>query len=64
MDNIPRLELEGLWLLPWEALVGEVTVLGGLVVDGLGKVEVLDNDTRTKVKVVTDDLNQLVRGLG
>ena len=33
-----RLELEGLGLLPGEVLVGEVTILGSLEVDGLGKV--------------------------
>lgn len=40
-----------------------MTVLGSLEVDGLGQVELLDNDTRTQVKVVADDLDQLVRGL-
>lgn len=59
------LELQGLGLLPAEALVGaEVAVLGRLEVDGLGQVELLDNDTGSQVKVVTDDLDQLVRRLG
>ncbi len=58
-----RLELEGLGLLPGELLVGEVTVLGGLEVDGLGKVKLTDNDTGTEVKVVADDLNKLLGGL-
>jgi hypothetical protein len=58
------LELELLGLLPGKALVGaEVTVLGGLAVDGLGQVKLLDNDTGSEVKVVTDDLDKLLRGL-
>lgn len=58
-----NLELELLGLLPSEVLVGEVAVLGGLVVDGVGEVEFLDNDTGTEVEVVEDDLDQLFRGL-
>lgn len=58
------LELELLGLLPGEALVGaEVAVLGGLAVDGAVKVELTDNDTGSEVEVVSDDLDQLVRGL-
>jgi hypothetical protein len=40
-----------------------VTVLGSLEVDGLGKVELLDNDTGTQVEVVADDLDELIRVL-
>lgn len=58
-----HLKLEGLWLLPGEVLVGEVTVLGGGAVDWLDEVELLDNDTWTHIEVVLDDLNKLVRGL-
>lgn len=59
------LELQSLGLLPAEALVGtEVTVLGGLEVDGLGQVELLDNDTGSQVEVITDDLDELIRALG
>jgi len=58
------LELERLGLLPAEALVGaEVAVLSGLEVDGLGEVELLDNDTGTEVEVVADDLDELLRVL-
>jgi hypothetical protein len=57
------LELKLLWLLPGEVLVGEVPVLSGLVVDGLGEIELLDNDPRSHIKVVADDLDELVRGL-
>jgi len=37
-----------------------VTVLGSLVVDGVGQVQFLDNDTRPHVEVLPDDLNELV----
>ena len=59
-----RLELEGLRLLPREVLVGEVAVLSGFLVDRLGKVERLDNDTGAEVEVISDNLNQLFRALG
>jgi len=58
-----HLKLEGLWLLPGEVLVGEVTVLGGGAVDWLDEVELLDNDTWAHVEVGLDDLDELVRGL-
>ena len=58
-----NLELQLLGLLPGELLVGEVTVPGRLVVDGVGQVQLLDDDTGTHVKVVLDDLDKLVRGL-
>lgn len=59
-----HLELERLGLLPAEALVStEVTVLGGLEVDGLGEVQLLHDDTRSHVEVVLHNLNQLVAGL-
>jgi hypothetical protein len=61
--NSSSLPLEKLGLLPGEVLVGEVAVLGSLEVDGLGKVQLAHNDTRTEVKVVLDDLDELVRGL-
>lgn len=59
-----RLELKSLWLLPTEVLVGEVTVLGGLEVDWLGQVELLDNNSWAEVEVGVDDLDKLVRGSG
>jgi len=40
-----------------------VAVLGRLEVDGVRKVELLDNDTRPQVKVVLDDLHKLIRVL-
>lgn len=63
VPKLVHLELEGLWLLPAEVLVGEMTILGGLEIDWLGKVELLDDHTWTKVEVVADDLDQLVRRL-
>jgi hypothetical protein len=58
-----HLELEGLGLLPGEVGVGEVTVLGGLAVDGVDEVELLDNDTRAHVEVGLDDLDELLGAL-
>jgi hypothetical protein len=60
--TVQKLELELLGLLPSELLVGEVAVLGRLVVDGVGKVELLDDDTGTEVEVLEDNLNKLLRG--
>lgn len=57
-----RLDDELLGLLPGKVLVGEVTVLCRLEVDGLGKVELLDNDTGTHIKVLVDDLHEFGRG--
>lgn len=58
-----RLQGELLGLLPGEAGVREVTVLGGLAVDGVDEVKLLDNDTGAEVKVLVDDGDKLVRGL-
>lgn len=54
-----HLKLEGLGLLPGEVGVGEVAVLGGLAVDGVDEVELLDNDTGAHVEVGLDDLDEL-----
>ena len=40
-----------------------MAVLGSLEVDRLGKVELLDNDTRSEIEVLVDDLNELVGGV-
>lgn len=40
-----------------------MAVLGGLKVDGLGEIQLLDNDTGAEVEVVTDDLDKLIRVL-
>ena len=40
-----------------------MTVLGCLDVDGVGQVELFDNDTRPHIKVGPDNLNKLVRSL-
>ena len=57
------LQLELFRLLPGEVLVGEVAVLGRLVVDRLDEVELLDDHTRTHVEVVADDFHQLLGAL-
>lgn len=57
------LELELLGLLPGEGLVAEVAVLGSAVVDGVGEVELLDDDTGTEIEVLADDLDKLLRVL-
>ena len=55
------LVLELLGLLPAEGLVGtEVTVLGGLEVDGAVEVEFAHDDTGSQVEVLVDDLDELV----
>jgi hypothetical protein len=54
------LEFEDLGLLPAEALVREVSILGCLEIDGLGQVELLDNHTRAEIKVLVDDIDQLI----
>jgi hypothetical protein len=40
-----------------------VTVLGSLEVDGVVQVELTNNDTRSEIKVVADDLDELLRVL-
>lgn len=62
-SSITKLKLELLGLLPSKALVGEVTVLSGLEVDGVNEVQLLDNDTGAEVEVLVDNLHKLVRGL-
>lgn len=56
-----HLELQLLRLFPRVFLVGEVTVRGGLEVDGTGQVQFLDDDTGSQVKVVLDDFDQFFR---
>ena len=59
---VGRLVREGLGLLPGEAGVSEMAVLGGLAVDRVGQVELLDDDTRAQVEVLADDVNKLLAG--
>lgn len=40
-----------------------MAVLGRLEVDGLGQIQLLDDDTGAQVEVGADDLDKLVRGL-
>lgn len=39
-----------------------MSVLSGLVVNGLGQVELLDNDTWSQIEVLVDDLDKLIAG--
>ena len=54
-------ELAG--LLPGEALVGEMAVLGRHSVDGVDEVEFLDDHTGAEIEVLADDADKLLRGL-
>lgn len=63
MQVIIQLELELLGFLPSEALVGKVAVFGRLGVNGVREVELLHDNTRAKVKVIKDDVNELIRAL-
>lgn len=58
-----HLESKGLWFLPAEVLVCEMSVLRCLKVDWLGQVKFLDDNSRPHVKVLLDDGNQFVGGL-
>ena len=60
-EDPPGLVFQSLGLLPSEALVGEMTVLGRLAVDGSSEIKLLDNDTRSEVEVVVDNLYQFLR---
>ena len=53
------LEDELLGLLPGELAASKVAVRGGLVVDRLPQVELLDDHARAQVKVLLDDLDEL-----
>jgi hypothetical protein len=60
-----RLELQNLRRLPKELLVvaAEVTVGGGLLVDGPLELEVPDDATRPEVEVLLEDLDELLLSL-
>jgi len=64
MASIGRLNLDGesLGLLPAEVLVSKMTILSSLEINGLGKVEFFNNDTRPKVEVLVDDCDKLIGG--
>lgn len=49
-------------MFPGKALVGEMPVLGSATVDGVGQVELLDDDTRSKIEVGVDDVDELGAG--
>ena len=60
-QGIVQLIFERLGLFPGKALVGKVTVLCGLAVNGSCKIKLLDDDTRSEIKVVSNDLHKLIR---
>jgi hypothetical protein len=56
------LEGQGLRLLPGEDVTAKVTIGGRLVVDRLLEVQVADNHAGAQIKVLVDDLQQLLLG--
>jgi len=58
------LELESLGLLPGEDLPAKVTVGGRLLEDWVLQLQVLHNAAWTKIKVLLDNLHELVPALG
>ena len=60
---VPYSQDESLGLLPGEGLVGEMSILGRLEVDGLGQVELLDDDTRSEVEVLGNNRDKFVGAL-
>lgn len=53
--HVGRLIVQNLRLLPWEALIREVAVLGCAAIDWVGQVEFLHDDTRSHVEILLDD---------
>ena len=58
-----RLICQGLRFLPSEVLIREMPVFGRLKIDWSRKVELLDDDAWPHIEILSDDLDQLVRGL-
>ena len=58
-----RLICQRLRFLPSEVLIREVPVFGRLEIDWSRKVELLDDDAWPHIEVLSDNLDQLVRGL-
>ena len=58
---IRGLELQLLRLFPGEALVSEMTVLGGLAVNGFRQIQLLDDDSGPHIEIIFDDFHKLVR---
>jgi hypothetical protein len=52
------LKLKGLRLFPVKALVSEMPILSCAAIDRLGKVELLNDDTGSKIKVLVDNLDE------
>ena len=58
-----RLICQRLRFLPSEVLIREVPVFGRLEIDWSRKVELLDDDAWPHIEILSDNLDQLVRGL-
>ena len=58
-----RLECQRPGLLPGEILIREVPVFGRLEINWSGKVELFDDDAWPHIEILSNDLDQLVRGL-
>jgi hypothetical protein len=58
-----HLEFQLLGLLPSEALVAEVAVLGSSAVDGVDEIELLDNNTGSEIEILVDDVDQFFAAL-
>ena len=56
--------LQGLGLLPSECLVAKVAILGCSLVDGVDEVQLLHDDTRSKIEVGTNDSLKVCGALG
>lgn len=59
MLNVERLKFELTRLLPRKDVATKVTVRCSFLVNWLGQIQLLNNHTRTQVKIVFDDLQQL-----
>ncbi len=62
-EAVGRLVLQSLGLLPSEVLVREMAILCCLAIDWFREVEFLNDDSRSEVEVVQDDVHQFVRRL-
>ena len=58
-----RLECQRLRLLPGEVLIRKVPVFGRLEINRSCKVELFDDDAWPHIEVLSNDLDQFVRGL-
>jgi len=57
------LEIKGLWLFPGKALAAEMTVSGGLLVDGLLQIQFFHDFSRAEIEVFLHDFQKLLLAL-